>query len=67
MGTTQLATFAPAPPRKLTLQPAGHRLSDHLIVSLLIIMREHLTPASGMSGDTAQLFNYSSHYNYVEN
>lgn len=61
-----LATFVPNPPRKLTLQPAGHRLSDPIIVSLVILMREHLTPLAGMRGDSAQLFNYSPHYNYRE-
>ena len=66
MGATPLASFVPTPPRPLTLQPAGHRLADHLVVSLLILMREHLTPLAGMSGDAAQLFNYSSHYNYTE-
>lgn len=63
---TLLATFTPTAPYKLTLQPAGHRLSDHLMVSLVILMREHLTPLAGMKGDSAPLFNYSPHHNYQE-
>ena len=66
IGSTLLATFDPIPPRKLVLQPDGHRLSDHIVISLVIIMREHLTPIAGMRGDAAQLFNYSPHYNYRE-
>ncbi|GJE97770.1 hypothetical protein PsYK624_139910 [Phanerochaete sordida] len=65
-GPTLLATFFPTPPRKLKVEPAGHQLLDHLMVSLIILMREHLTPLAGMRGDSAQLFNYSPHYNYRE-
>ena len=64
--STTLATFNPTPPRQLTLQPSGHRLSDHIMISLVIIMREHLTPLVGMRGDAAQLFNYSPHHHYRE-
>lgn len=65
-GSTLLATFIPTPPRKVTVEPAGHKLLDHLMVSLIILMREHLTPLAGMRGDSAQLFNYSPHYSYRE-
>ncbi|KIP11596.1 hypothetical protein PHLGIDRAFT_124738 [Phlebiopsis gigantea 11061_1 CR5-6] len=64
LDTTHLATFLPDAPRKLTLQPAGHRLSDHIMVALVILMREHLTPLAGITGDSAQLFNYSTHHSY---
>ena len=38
--TTQLATFYPTAPRALILQPVGHRLFDHLVISVLLLMRE---------------------------
>lgn len=53
-----LATFSPALPRTLTVQPYAHPLLDHLVVALLVLMREHLTPLVGLSGDAAGLFNY---------
>jgi len=53
-----LATFSPALPRTLTVQPYAHPLFDHLVVALLVLMREHLTPLVGLSGDAAGLFNY---------
>lgn len=65
-GSALLASFDPSPPRKLALRPAGHSLSDHLVTSIILLMREHLTPLAGMRGDAAQLFNYSPHYNYHE-
>ena len=34
------------------------------MVALVILMREHLTPLAGMTGDSAQLFNYSAHHSY---
>ncbi|KAI0347930.1 hypothetical protein BDW22DRAFT_1350047 [Trametopsis cervina] len=61
LGSTLLATFVPTPPRKLTLQPAGHTLSDHVMISLLIIMREQLTPIEGI-----HLFNYSQRHRFQE-
>jgi len=66
VNSTLLATFMPTPPRRLILHPAGHRMADHIMVSLVIIMREHLTPIAGMRGDAAQLFNYSPHHSYQE-
>ncbi|KAI0803226.1 hypothetical protein BC629DRAFT_1284133 [Irpex lacteus] len=66
IGSTLLATFTPTPPRKLTLQPAGHPKADHIIISLIILMREHLTPAEGIRGSSAELFNYSTHHTYQE-
>ncbi|KAI0706173.1 hypothetical protein BC835DRAFT_11562 [Cytidiella melzeri] len=66
IGSTLLAAFVPTSPRKLTLQPAGRRLADHIMISLVIVMREQLTPLAGMRGSAAELFNYSTHHNYQE-
>ncbi|KAI0095186.1 hypothetical protein BDY19DRAFT_988951 [Irpex rosettiformis] len=66
VGSTLLATFVPTPPRKLTLHPAGHAQADHIMISLVIIMREQLTPVAGIRGNSAELFNYSAHHSYQE-
>ncbi|OCH92975.1 hypothetical protein OBBRIDRAFT_832985 [Obba rivulosa] len=62
-GLTPLATFTPTVPRKLVLQPTAHRWFDHIVVGLLILMREHLTPRSG---EAAALFNYSAYSHITE-
>jgi len=53
----QLATFLPNS-RHLTLQPRAHFDFDDIVVSILILMREHLTPKSAQVGGAAGLFNY---------
>ncbi|KAI0676604.1 hypothetical protein C8Q78DRAFT_945547, partial [Trametes maxima] len=35
-----LATFDPGPARKLVVQPLGHRFFDHIVVAILLLMRE---------------------------
>jgi len=62
-GLTHLATFTPTIPRKLVLQPTAHRWFDHIVVGLLILMREHLTPRSG---EANALFNYSAYSHIIE-
>ncbi|TFK56443.1 hypothetical protein OE88DRAFT_1721668 [Heliocybe sulcata] len=62
VGSTTLATFdASVPSRKLTVYPAGFPLFDHLLIGLLILMREHLTPRTDLIGGAAGLFNYHPH------
>ncbi|KAK7695157.1 hypothetical protein QCA50_002347 [Cerrena zonata] len=62
----ELALFDPTPPRKLILQPSAHHLTDHIIVCLVILMREHLTPKAGLVGEASQLFNYSQYFQFGE-
>ncbi|KAF9650060.1 hypothetical protein BDM02DRAFT_1536491 [Thelephora ganbajun] len=52
-----LATFSPNS-RSLILQPRAHPDFDDIVISVLILMREHLTPKSTRVGDAAGLFNY---------
>lgn len=59
MGSKLLAQFTPEPrSQKLLLQPEGHALMDHIIIALLVLMREHLTPKRVQVGEAAGLFNY---------
>ncbi|KZT27523.1 hypothetical protein NEOLEDRAFT_1130495 [Neolentinus lepideus HHB14362 ss-1] len=64
LGSTTLATFNPnesMSSRKLTVHLAGFPLFDHLVVGLLILMREYLTPHTELIGGAAGLFNYHPH------
>ncbi|RPD64577.1 hypothetical protein L226DRAFT_433398, partial [Lentinus tigrinus ALCF2SS1-7] len=36
----QIATFSPTAPRSLVVQPTAHRLMDHLLIGVLLLMRE---------------------------
>ncbi|KAI0789536.1 hypothetical protein C8Q75DRAFT_733757 [Abortiporus biennis] len=67
IGLQLLATFVPLPPpsRKLTLQPAAHarQYADHILIAVVILMREYLTPQSNLVGEAVQLFNYSHQLN----
>ncbi|CDO73383.1 hypothetical protein BN946_scf185013.g17 [Trametes cinnabarina] len=38
-----LATFDPGPARRLVMQPVAHRIFDHLVVAVLLLMREEET------------------------
>ncbi|CAL1694772.1 unnamed protein product [Somion occarium] len=62
INSQEIASFDPTPPRKLILLPTAHRFTDHIIVCLVILMREHLTPKTGLVGDASQLFNYSPYF-----
>lgn len=63
VGSTTLATFEPdsGSSRKLTVYPAGYPLFDHLVIGLLVLMREYLTPSTAQIGGAAGLFNYHPH------
>lgn len=59
MGSTLLCTFTPDPQsQQLLLQPEGHALMDQIVIALLVLMREHLTPKRAQIGEAARLFNY---------
>ncbi|KAI9066488.1 hypothetical protein FKP32DRAFT_1589550 [Trametes sanguinea] len=49
-----LATFDPGPARKLVMQPVAHRFFDHLVVAVLLLMREKEEAASAR-GDTGPI------------
>ncbi|KAI8981361.1 hypothetical protein BD414DRAFT_420017 [Trametes punicea] len=38
--SVELATFDPGPARKMFVQPVAHRFFDHLVVAVLLLMRE---------------------------
>ncbi|OBZ79975.1 hypothetical protein A0H81_01437 [Grifola frondosa] len=40
LDNTLLATFSSKPPRKLVLEPIAHRWFDHIVVGVLVLMRE---------------------------
>ncbi|KAL7285028.1 hypothetical protein ACG7TL_000118 [Trametes sanguinea] len=46
-----LATFDPGPARKLVMQPVAHRFFDHLVVAVVLLMREK-EEAACARGDT---------------
>jgi len=52
-----LATFSPGS-RNLTLKSRAHSYFDDIVISILILMREHLTPKPTQVGNAAGLFNY---------
>jgi len=54
IGSRVIASFTP--PRVLMVQPEGHRHLDHLMISLVVLMRQHLTPRD--LGEASNLFNY---------
>ena len=35
-----IATFSPTAPRALVVQPSAHRFMDHLLIGVLLLMRE---------------------------
>ncbi|TFK84942.1 hypothetical protein K466DRAFT_588489 [Polyporus arcularius HHB13444] len=38
--SAHIATFSPTAPRTLVIQPTAHRLMDHLLIGVLLLMRE---------------------------
>ncbi|RDX46738.1 hypothetical protein OH76DRAFT_1406580 [Lentinus brumalis] len=38
--SAHIATFSPTAPRTLVVQPTAHRLMDHLLIGVLLLMRE---------------------------
>jgi len=54
---SSLATFSPNS-RDLTLHPRALCNFDDVVISILILMREYLTPKSTQVGGAAGLFNY---------
>ncbi|TBU26838.1 hypothetical protein BD311DRAFT_697827 [Dichomitus squalens] len=38
--STLIATFSPYPPRSLVVQPLGHRYLDHILLGILLLMRD---------------------------
>ena len=60
-----LAIFSPNS-RNLTLHPQAHSEFDDIVISILILMREHLTPKSNQVGGAAGLFNYHPYSTNIE-
>jgi hypothetical protein len=66
LGSIVIARYEPTShPQSLVLQPSGHILFDHIVIGLLILMRDHLTPKVSQVGDAVGMFNYRS-YNVPE-
>lgn len=40
IASREVATFYPNPPRAMVLQPIAHKFFDHLLIGVLLLMRE---------------------------
>ncbi len=40
MNSTPIATFCPNAPRSLVVQPFAHKYMDHILIGILLLMRD---------------------------
>ena len=54
MDATQIGTFYPLAPRRLVLEAPAHKYIDHMLIAVLLFMREKDDAASARADLTAE-------------